>query len=108
MAKFAGKIGFVKQKETAPDVWEDVAVEREYYGDILTDYAKLNSRDRINTDFDLGSRFSIVSDAFANENLGYLRYVTWMGTRWNVSSVETAYPRLNMTVGGVYNGPIPE
>ena len=32
-----------------------------------------------------------------------MRYVEFMGAKWKISSVEVQYPRLILTVGGVYN-----
>ena len=34
MAKWFGKIGYAETVETAPGVWVEHIVEREYYGDL--------------------------------------------------------------------------
>ena len=40
------------------------------------------------------------------EHLAYLRYVTYKGVKWEVSSVDpTGYPRIIVNVNQVYNGP---
>ena len=39
-------------------------------------------------------------------NLGVMRYVKYGGMAWKIDRVEILYPRINLTVGGVYNGPV--
>lgn len=34
MAKWFGKIGYAVTSETRPGIWEEVIVERNYYGDM--------------------------------------------------------------------------
>lgn len=31
-------------------------------------------------------------------------YVTWAGRKWSVMSIDAKHPRLNLTLGGLYNG----
>ena len=35
---------------------------------------------------------------------GYMDVVKFMGAKWKISSVDVQYPRLRLTIGGVYNG----
>jgi len=35
--------------------------------------------------------------------MGEIRYVTWMGTKWRVANIDVNYPRLNLSIGDVYN-----
>lgn len=108
MAKYYGNIGFADTQETKPGVWEDVIVERPYYGDIIRNTRKLNSVDKVLSDISINNTFSIVADAYAFHNFFAMRYICWMGSRWIIESVEVDRPRLSITVSGVYNGPIPE
>lgn len=104
MAKFFGKIGFIETSETSKGVWEDLPVERDYYGDILRNYKRFDNTDHLNDDLSLNNTFSIVADAYANEKFFAIRYIRWMGSCWKVTGVEVQPPRLILTVGGVYNG----
>ena len=104
MAKFYGKVGFVKTVETAPGVWSDGVVERSYAGDILQDNRRWANDGGVNDNFALSMRISIVADDFATQNLPEIRYVKWHGTAFTVSSIEFSYPRYVMSLGGVYNG----
>lgn len=103
MAKWFGKIGYATTAETAPGVWEESIVEREYYGDIVRNSRRLQSGDKVNDDLNISNQLSIVSDPYANENFHAMRYAEFMGAKWKVTDVEVQYPRLLLTLGGVYN-----
>lgn len=32
-----------------------------------------------------------------------MRYIEFMGAKWKITNIEVQYPRLILTVGGVYN-----
>ena len=104
MPKFCGNIGYAISKETTPGVWIEDIVERQYFGDVYRNTRKLQSGKQVNDSIDISNEISILSDPFANENFHSMRYVTYMGAKWKVSSVEVRYPRLILTVGGLYNG----
>ena len=104
MPKFYGSIGYEIYKETTPGVWVEDIVEHQYSGDVYRNTRKLQSGNQVNDSIDISNEISILSDPFANENFHSMRYVTYMGAKWKVSSVEVRYPRLILTVGGLYNG----
>lgn len=107
MAKFYGPIGYAVTKETRPGVWRDVIEERYHRGDVIRNTRRLQSTDKVNDDINISNEISILADPFANGNFHAMRYVGFMGTRWKIENVEVAYPRLLLTLGGVYNGPGP-
>lgn len=104
MAKFYGAIGYAVTEETKPGVWTEKIVEHVYYGDLTRNTRRLQSADQLNDNIDVANEISIVADPFANENFHSMRYVEFMGAKWKVTSVEVQYPRLILTLGGVYNG----
>lgn len=104
MNKFYGKIGYAISEETVPGVWVEQIVERSYYGDVIRNIRRLQSSENLNDDINISNEISIVADAFANQNFHSMRYVEYMGTKWKVSSIEVKYPRLILSIGGVYNG----
>ena len=104
MAKFYGKIGYAVTTETEPGVWVEQIIERSYYVDIIRNVRKLQTSDQVNDDINISNEISIVADPFAYQNFHSMRYVEYMGTRWKVQSIEVSYPRLILSVGGVYNG----
>lgn len=103
MAKIYGEIGYAVTTETSPGVYEDTIVKRNYYGDLIRNTRRLQSSDQLNDNINVTNEISIVADPFANENFHCMRYVKFMGTKWKVSNVEVQYPRLILTLGGVYN-----
>lgn len=104
MAKFYGKIGYAQTVETAPGVYEDQIVERSYYGELVRNTRSLQSSGQLNDNINVSNEISIVADPFAYENFHAIRYVEFMGTKWKATNVEVRYPRLVLTIGGVYNG----
>lgn len=108
MAKFYGPIGYAVSTEIRPGVWEDTITERYYRGEVIRNTRRLQSTDKVNDDIEISNEISILSDPFANGNFHSMRYIGFMGARWRIVNVEVAYPRLVLTIGGVYNGPGPE
>lgn len=105
MSKFYGEVGFglATQKETSPGVWEVIPVTRKYYGDILNNnFRNQNNNQTINDDIVITNRISIVADPYAHNNFNEIKYAVWRGTKWKVVSVEEQYPRLILSLGGVY------
>lgn len=104
MAKFYGKIGYAIMSETAPGVYRPTIVDREYYGDVTKDMRRLEGSNQVNDDVNISNQISIVADPFAYQNFCTMRYVEYMGAKWKVTNVDVRYPRLLLTLGGVWNG----
>lgn len=104
MGKFFGKVGYVDEIETAPGVYEPKVVERDYYGDLIKNYRRLDNTGQVNDNVNIANDISIVADQFAYDNFHKMRYVEFMGSKWKVNSVEVNYPRLILQIGGLYNG----
>lgn len=103
MAKFYGNIGFAEPVEKEPGVWVQKITSRPYYGDLDRNFRKLENSGGVNDNINISNEISIVSDPYANQNFHFIKYVEFMGTKWKVSNVEVQYPRLILTVGGLYN-----
>ena len=91
MAKFYGPVGYAVTEEVSPGKWVENITERLYYGD------------KVNDDINISNEISIVADPYAMENFHLMRYVGFMGSKWKVTSVDVQFPRLILSVGGVYN-----
>lgn len=103
MAKFYGVIGFAETVETDPGVWEEQIVERSYYGDLIRNIRKLQSSTSVNDNIVISNEISIVADPYAEQNMYAMRYVVFKGNKWKIESVDVNYPRLALSIGGVYN-----
>ena len=104
MARWNGIVGFVTTKETTPGVWTEEKVERTYYGDLLRNSRRLQTSDQVNDNINISNQISMIADPYAFENFHWIRYVMFMGTKWKVTDIEVQYPRLTLTLGGIYNG----
>lgn len=104
MAKFYGIIGYEITEETEPGIYEEKIVENAYIGDVIKNSRRLQDAGKVNDDITVSNRISIIADPFANNNFHSMRYVEIMGAKWKVTEVEVEYPRLILTVGGLYNG----
>lgn len=103
MAKFFGKVGYIDTVESEPGYWEEKAIEREYYGDITRNTSRYQNGGQVNDNIVINNILSIVADPYANKNFQHMRYVKWMGAKWKITNVEVQYPRIILTLGGVYN-----
>lgn len=104
MAKFYGTIGYVKTVETEPGMWEEQKTERQYSGELVKNTRRLESSGGVNDNINISNEVSIVADPYAYENFHAMRYIKFMGAKWKISNIEVRYPRLILTIGGVYNG----
>ena len=103
MAKFCGVIGYVITNEIEPGIYVEEIVESQYYGDVIKNTRRLQEGTKINDDITISNQVSIIADPFANNNFHAMRYVEFMGAKWKITNVEVQYPRLILTVGGLYN-----
>ena len=105
MSKCSGKIGYVRTEETQPGVWEEIPEEKPYTGDVIRDNRRFNnSQSTPNDNLVISNNISIVSNKFMLDNLAFIKYITFMNSKWKISSVEVNYPRILITLGGLYNG----
>lgn len=103
MAKFCGIIGYAITRETEPGIYVEEIVENEYYGDVIRNTRRLREAAKVNDDINISNQISIVADPFANNNFHAMRYIVFMGTKWKITEVEVQYPRLILSIGGLYN-----
>lgn len=106
MDKYAGIIGFVRNYKKEPGVYEDEVTERKYRGDILRNNQRFNTSNTISGDIKITNQFSIMADRYAWDHVSDIRYLVWRKNRWIIEDVDISqYPRLIVSIGGIYNGP---
>jgi len=104
MAKYYGKIGYSIRQETVPGVWEESIVEKPFCGEQTGVKSKWQTSSNLNDNIDIPNQLSIVADPFAMQYFYNIRYIEYLGCKWEVQSVEIIRPRLILSIGGVYNG----
>ena len=102
--KWFGKIGFSDTIEKSPGVHVPEIVEKDYYGDLIKNVKRTNDGDKVNDDISLSNQLSIISDPYNQNHFHSIKYVEMFGAKWKVSSVEVQFPRLLLSLGGMYNG----
>lgn len=103
MAKFFGIVGYAETKETSPGVWREEITERSYYGDVIRNNVRRSTpTDSTNDNLTIDNQISILADPYAIQNFHLMRYVEFMGTKWDISRIEVQDRRLTLTMGGVY------
>lgn len=104
MAKYYGYIGFAETVETNPGVWIENIIEKPYYGELTRNTKKYQHSESVNDNINISNVLSIIADPYANENFQKIRYVNFMGAKWKVEIAEVQFPRITLTLGGLYNG----
>lgn len=106
MARYSGEVGFVRTVEVGESgVYEPETVEeRHYYGDVIRNSRRWDSGSEINPDLAVSNQFSIVADKFAYANFEFMKYITYLGRKWTITSVDIQRPRMTITIGGLYHG----
>lgn len=102
MARFHGAIGFAETVETSDSVWEDRIIERDYYGDLLSDRRAFNNSQSITGDINVTNEISILADKFADTNYLNIRYAIFRGHKWKVVNAKPERPRIILSLGGLY------
>lgn len=102
--KWFGTIGYAETIETSPGVWVEQITERQYFGDLTRNNRRLQSDSQVNDNVTISNVLSIVSDPYSMQNFHSMRYAEFMGTKYKVENIEVEFPRLVLTLGGLYNG----
>ena len=106
--RYSGKFGYAESTETTPGVMEDVITERDYIGDVVQRTEAFKLADSVLPQYRTTTSVSVLSDGVLAENYKDLRYISYMGANWSVSSAVYQFPRLIVYIGDRYNGPLPE
>lgn len=106
--KWHGKIGFETQVEVSSDprkatVWRPQIIERHYYGDIQRLIKRGNDGDKVNGDISINNQFSVISDPYASENYGNMKWIEWRKKKWRVTEITVEPPRLTINIGGEWH-----
>lgn len=101
--RWFGNVGYAIAKEIVPGVYKPQVVSRQYSGDAIELSSRWQNSQNQNDNLTLDVKISIIADPFAYENFAHIVYVEYMNSKWKVTSAKPNYPRIELTVGGVYN-----
>lgn len=104
MARWFGKVGYADHVETKPGIWKEQITERSYSGDLIRNVRKFQNSSSVNGEVDIANDISFVADPYAIQHFHKIRYAEFRGAKYIVSNVEVVERRLNLTLGGLYNG----
>lgn len=97
-------IGYAETSETTPGVWTSAVTEKTVFGDVIINTKKSENPGQVNDNIVITTQISFLADPYARLNFHLIKYATYLGTKWKVPTVSDQYPRLVLTLGGVYNG----
>lgn len=103
MGKYFGAIGYAVTKETRPGVWTNNITEREVYGDVIRNTKRTENSEKANEDISVSVQISFLADPYALQNFHLIKYAKYLGVSWKVTIVDEAFPRLILTLGGLYH-----
>ena len=101
--KCSGKIGYARTEETSPGVYQEIIIEKQYYGDVVRNTAQILDSNTINSSIKLNNSISVLCNNYMSYNLGCVRYLTFKKSKWKVSSIEIKDNRIIFTLGDLYN-----
>lgn len=100
--KWYGQIAYRDTVEIEPGVWEDVITEVNKYGDVLRNSKSDQQGNKINDDISVSNQISVVADPVLLNSFHKIKYITFAGAKWKISSVDVQYPRLIISLGSLY------
>lgn len=111
MAKFTGKLVVIYDyKDDGTGIYEPVKMSTLIAGDLLQQYIKTDSGDKINDDLIISNRFSIVASpsmiSFISDEKGKQlpvtsMYIEYFGANLKITNIQITPPRIIFTTGGI-------
>lgn len=103
--KYYGELGYCEYVDGEYSESIPVWTKRNYYGDVVRFGRRLEAGISIADNVVPTDSLSIVADPYALSHFHNLRYAVWQGCKWKITNVEVQYPRLILTLGGIYDEP---
>jgi hypothetical protein len=105
VARYSGYIGVKNDPvEVRPGVFTQDISEIEVSGQLKPKPWRWSAGELAQDKATAGHIISIIAPESTIGDWGEVLYATWQGRKWAVKSVEYARPRINLTLGGYYNG----
>ncbi len=111
MAKFTGELVVINDyKDDGTGVYEPVKKSFPIAGDLLHQYIKTDSGEKINDDLTISNRFSILASPSLISFISYSdgsqlpitsMYIRYFGVNLKITNIELSPPRVIFTAGGI-------
>lgn len=106
--RYSGYLGLSQETETSPGIWEDVVTERPIRGTVEQRTEVLDSASSVLPKYRTNTSISVLSRGLLHPENSDLRYVTYLGKKWSISSVNYDFPKVTLFLGEEYRGPDPD
>jgi hypothetical protein len=104
MSRFRGPIGINRgARESAPGIFTNVIEEVMVQGEMRNVSARW-SQQNANETLTAKHVLSVVTPEKSEIDFNAVVYIVWQGSKWSVTSIQYNRPRVELTLGGLYNG----
>lgn len=101
------KLGIVEQSEVRPGIWEETVTEVPVLGDVRQRTEVLDGTDAVLPRYRTTTSISVPARGVGPQDNSNIRYITYRGFRWQISTIVDEPPKIVIYIGEVYNGPTP-
>lgn len=105
MPKWFGNVGYVITEEdpNRPGIFVETLHPHRYCLEDVSKGIRNQDGQSVNKNLTVTNQVTFIADPYAFEHYSAIRYVEYLGVKWEVSTVQVKRPRLIMTLGEVYN-----
>lgn len=104
MTRFRGPIGINRGVvETSPGIYTPYLEEITVYGEIRnvgTSWSQQNANETVKVQ----QLLSVVTPEDSDIDFNEVVYIVWKNRKWAVRAIKYVRPRVELTLGGLYNG----
>jgi len=106
--RYSGFLGVVEEIEVRPGIWEDRITEREVLGTMRTRTETHAVEGEIHPKLSSTRSVSVGALGIGPRDNSSIKYVTYAGKRWTLSSIVDEPPDIRLYFGEEYHGPVPD
>lgn len=106
--RYSGHLGIVQQTEVRPGIWEETITEVPVLGTVKQRSEVLEGEGNVLPEYRTTTSISVSARGVGPQDNSGIRYITYKGVRWQISTIVDDPPTIVIYIGEVYNGPTPE
>ena len=105
--RYSGFLGIVEEVQVRPGIWEEVVTEKKVLGDMKTETETRRTEDEIIPKVSSTRSVSVPARGLGQMDNRSIRYATYAGKKWIITSVVDQFPQIVCYFGEEYHGPTP-